>query len=353
MKGIGIMSGSSLDGLDLALVDFSNIAQGDWSLIQSETFDLESNLKKRLHDILNQNAWDIAKTQSLFSKFVSDSILSFISGQPKVDFCAIHGHTVLHAVEDQFSWQLLNGGYVSQTVRLNVVCDFRNQDMALGGQGTPMAVLADKYLFSNFDYYINLGGIANISYHQNDKWAAYDLFPFNQVLNYYAQKCDKEFDANGDLGRSGVVSEKLLDALSNEDYIKKPFPKSIDNSWIHNYWIKRIESYKLNPQDSIRTYMEFAVQVVKRIINKKQSKLLMTGGGAHNKYFIELLSDSLNQCRVEVPERNIVDYKEAILIAYAGYLRIMGQSNFINDATGATEPTIGGAVYLTNKNTDS
>jgi len=354
MKGIGIMSGSSLDGLDLALVDFRLMAQNKWNMEMFKTYELPDQLKNLLVNILTQNAWEIAKTQSVFSEFISDCILDFSEDQTAIDFCAIHGHTVLHSINDQFSWQLLNGGLICEKTSIDIICDFRNQDLALGGQGTPMAVLSDRDLFEGYDYYINLGGIANVGYNQNESWVGYDIFPFNQVFNFYAEKTGQNFDQDGKLGRKGNVNIKLVDELLNDDYIKKPYPKSIDNSWVRNYWLEIIENYKLSPEDSIRSYMEFCLQSLQNDIVKKSSTMLITGGGSHNQFFVELLQEKLNsQCVISIPDDTIIDYKEAILIAYAGYLRKLEKPNFVSQATGAKNDSIGGALYLSHKRNHS
>lgn len=352
MIGIGVMSGSSLDGLDVALVEFKEGSSIDWQLHKSYAFDLPQSLITSLKNIIEQKPFEIAETQNHFTQFVGESLQTFISQfsiNIKIDFVAVHGHTVLHDINNQFSWQLLNGGQLCALIGQNVICDFRNQDMGLGGQGTPMAVLADRDLFEGSDYYINLGGIANISYLDNKKWMAYDTSPCNQVLNYFAQREGLPFDKDGTLARSGHVDSKLLQSLLAHEYIKAEPPKSLDNTWIKDIWIKSMLSYELSNQDFLRTYIEFLAMTINDIIHTNGGNVLLTGGGAKHIFLVDRLR-SLAQAKIEflIPDEKVIDFKESILIAYAGFRRYTGKVNFIGTATGATRDVIGGAMYVTN-----
>ena len=344
MLGIGVMSGSSLDGLDIVAVDFSEERRVIWNIVAYDTYNLTQDMTMCLDNALNLDVREIMELQSEYSQLLSELIQKFVTDKNLTPaYIAIHGHTLVHSPEYKSSWQLLNGGLISTLLSCPVICDFRNQDMALGGQGTPMAVLADRDLYSGYDYYINLGGIANCSFINDNKWVAYDLFPFNQVLNAYAQKLGHPYDKDGFLSSRGIVNEKLLHTLNNDAYINAPYPKSIDNTWIKEYWMQKLYKDDFSDYDVMRTHIEFAAQQISYLVNS-ESKILWTGGGAHHKLFMEVLA-SKNVYNT-LPDKQIIDSKESVLIAYAGYLRWHHKPNFVSSATGAKRDVIGGAVYL-------
>lgn len=338
------MSGSSLDGIDIVLTSFEG---SDWTLLSSQAYPITSLLKNRLQNTVQQTAFELAKTESLYSEFVAECINAF-NTDGIADLAGIHGHTVLHLPEINTSWQLLNGGMVASLTKLPIVCDFRNQDMALGGQGTPMAVIADRNLYPGHQYYINLGGIANISYKENERWVAYDLCACNQLLNYYSQKLDKEYDHGGAMAKAGKLNQDLLKLLMKDDYLKKTPPKSLDNSYIQKDLISKLEQLELEPLDYLRTITEFLSKVIASSITGSAGSLFITGGGSKNDYLIELIKGKLASKNIaaHLPAEETVDYKEAILIAYCAYLRMRGHNNFISEATGASSDVSGGALYL-------
>ncbi len=350
MIGLGVMSGSSLDGLDLALVYFSSKGKLKWKLKSYDTIELPRKLKNDLNKIRSCSVKEIALLSSRYSRFISKTINSFIKNSSKADFLSIHGHTVLHYPKQQISWQLLNGGQVAELSNIPLVCDFRNQDLALGGSGTPMAVLADRDLFPGFNYYINFGGIANVSFRSKQTWKALDICPFNQILNHYAQKMNFEFDKDGHLASEGDVQDELMQFLLTHEYILRTPPKALDNEEVVKHWIMPIEALKFSKKDVLRTFLEFTcIHILDRV--EEKSKVFATGGGARNKFFISLLKKSLKlkKCQLILPSAKIIDFKEAILMAYAGYRRINGLANFVSSATGAKKDTIAGALYTPSK----
>ncbi len=346
------MSGSSLDGLDMAMVKFEG---KNWELIASETFSLPSELKALLSDSPNQTALELVKTRSQFSKLISESLHKFIDPTHDLDCIGVHGHTICHFPELDTSWQLVNGAYLAATTARPVICDFRNQDLALGGQGTPMAVIADRDLFSGYDYYLNLGGIANISYRSPQGWVAYDLCPCNQLLNHISRLTGQEYDKDGQTAAQGKIHQALLQQLKSHPYYNQAPPKSIDNNWIRSTIIPELDKFPLSPADSLRTIVEFVTEVIANNVSITAGKMFITGGGTKNKFFIEKLEEKLALQNVElvIPSEALIDYKEAILIAYCSVLRIKKQPNFISSVTGASHDTIGGCLYLPPINTDT
>ncbi len=348
MKAIGVMSGSSLDGIDICCVSFDP-SDWTWSLESGITVNLPEHIKLGLSEIISATPWILTELDSKYSQFIAESLLTFMALNDVVpDVIGIHGHTILHSPKWNRSWQLVNGGMVASLCKTPVVCDFRNQDMALGGQGTPMAVIADRDLFPGYDSYINLGGIANISGHHKGKWMAYDLCPCNQLLNYYSQLLGKPYDSEGRFARDGSINSQLLSELLSDNYLSSPAPKSIDNTWIKDIVIPAINKHNLTYTDILRTLVEYIVSVIYDNISKKPSSVLVTGGGAYNTFMQELLrsKSSAYNIKIIIPDQEIIDFKEAILIAYCAALRLMKKPNFVSSATGASSDVIGGALYL-------
>ncbi len=350
MKVIGVMSGSSLDGIDICCVSFDP-SDWTWSLESGITVTLPEHIKLGLSEITSATPWILAELESKYSQFMAQSLLTYMeSNEVEPDAIGIHGHTILHSPQWKTSWQLINGGMVTSLCQVPVVCDFRNQDMALGGQGTPMAVIADRDLFPGYDYYINLGGIANISCHHLGQWMAFDLCPCNQLLNHYSQLLGMLYDSHGRLASDGRINGQLLSELLTDGYLASPPPKSIDNTWIKETVIPSIDKYDLTPTDTLRTLVEYVITVIHNNLREASCSVLVTGGGAYNSFMMELLR---NKCaekgsKIMIPDSELIDYKEAILIAYCAALRLLKKPNFVSSATGASTDVIGGALYLPN-----
>lgn len=351
MQILGHMSGSSLDGFDIACVDFSETDDGiTWSLLNAETYSYSARTRELLSSIRHQKADEIARTEFAYSSELADALIDFRTKHGSLaTTVSVHGHTVLHYPSLQKSWQLLNPGLLVSRTSLNLVHDFRSQDMALGGQGTPMAVIADRDLFPGFDYYLNLGGIANISGKENSHWYAYDLAPFNQVHNFFAAKCGLDYDVDGNLAKQGSWDDEIMQLLRSNEYLSKKAPKSIDNSEVRNCWIKPLEETKKPFKDILFNFNLFMAEMLEEILSERKGRILITGGGAKNRFFIELLNDvAKSWTEICIPEEEVIDYKEAILMAYMGYLRIHEKKNFISEASGASEDVCAGGLYLSN-----
>jgi len=244
------MSGSSLDGIDLALVSFE---KDRWHLEKFKAYDLPTDLKQALRSTPSVSAIELAHTEASYTDFMITCLKEF---DVEAEAIGIHGHTILHLPEIQTSWQLVNAGKIAAQLNLPTVSDFRNQDMALGGQGTPMAVIADRDLFPGYDHYINLGGIANLSINDKDGWLAYDVGPCNQLLNHYSSFNDIAYDKDGTLARSGQPNEQLLEQFKAEPYYKLPPPKSLDNNWIKETYLQN-SHHGIPVADCLRTAVTF------------------------------------------------------------------------------------------------
>lgn len=358
---IGLMSGSSLDGLDIAYcrLDWDGKALSSWELLEAETLAFSDLWVRRLVALPQQNALTFAQSDIYFSYYMGELLNAFIKKQniKQIDFVASHGHTVFHDPARRFSIQIGNGNALAATVGKTVICDFRMQDVAMNGEGAPLAPLADAYLFPGYDYYMNIGGIANISAKCSDRWVAYDFAPANQVLNFLAEKSDLKFDKDGEIARAGNVNAELLDSLQKLNFFGKEYPKSMSNEWIRTEVLPLFKGSGRSLEDQMRTAVELivstsfdAIALIQRQENKQSvsSEMLMSGGGCHNLFLVEKLKEKLSELNIEVqiPKKDIIDFKEAMLVALLGMFRLNAIPNSIPEVTGAKKATVNGGVYL-------
>lgn len=352
-QGLGIMIGSSLDGVDLALVvmDFNSetgLVQ-KWQLKAYFEFPLSRSIKARVLNYKKLEQEEIVLLENDIADLVTSGINKL--ALPKTyTFAAYHGITIKHFPEQKISIQLGNCNRLAQGIGVPVISDFRQADMDAGGKGTPMAPIVEQHLFREYDAFLNLGGIANISFHRGDAVLAYDICPFNQVLNYYASKLDKAYDEGGLLAGGGNSVQALKNHLSSFDYFKIEGPKSIDNNWIREDFIPSLESFGEKLEDVLATYTQFVAVLIAQELGRfapETKALMITGGGAFNNYFVDLLAEQLENLKVKLvlPEPLIIKSKEAILMALAGLLCMKGVVNFIPSVTGATRAVVGGRIY--------
>jgi len=359
-KAIGLMSGSSLDGLDIAYVEFELRENqiSNWQLLIADTIPLSEQWQVRLHNLPSQSAINFAKTNTFFAHYMGDLVNNFIAKhQIDPDFIASHGHTIYHYPDKRMTVQIGDGGALAAITGYPVINDFRTQDIAINGEGTPIAPIADKLLFEGYDFYLNIGGIANISCNANGKFIAFDIAPANQVLNAIAQQLDLDFDKDGYIASQAEVDNNLLEELTALEYFKKPYPKSLDNVWIRQQVLPIVFNHENSWDNKLNTVTQLLAQqtvlsikdiIAKENLSKNQYSLLTTGGGTKNKFLIDCINHySLEKLNIDitVPDEKIIDYKEAILMALMGVLRIENIPNCISSVTGAKWDTIGGAIY--------
>lgn len=363
--GLGIMSGSSLDGLDLALCRFVyEIEEGKlsvhvWEIIESETFELSVFWQERLSKAYLTNAKELWLAHNTFGKYIGDQVKSFLKRTDlRPDFVASHGHTVFHEPQNNMTLQIGHGAAIAAACSLTTICDFRSIDVALGGQGAPMIPIAEQLLFGDFPLCLNIGGITNLSARIGDRYVALDISPANQVLNKLASQTGQSYDQDGLTARSGKLQPELITALKKLDYFTNPYPKSLDNNWVMKDLWPVIKSFEFSPEDKLNTFCEFiANQVSKELknictreaVDFTGQKMLVTGGGAYNQFLIDCIEERLireNGVEVSIPENSLVEFKEALLMALAGLLRLNHIPNFLASVTGAARDNIGGCVYL-------
>lgn len=361
------MSGSSLDGLDIALCQFhlntheeapEKVLEG-WSILKAETYPYHSEWLERLRNANDLSGVDFYLQHVEFGRFCGEKVKSFLKGVDIVpDYIASHGHTTHHLPEKGLTIQIGCGATLAALCEVPVINDFRMMDVAMGGQGAPLAPLADKYLFGDYDFFLNLGGIANISAKKGDELLAFDICGANQVLNALTQLLNKPYDEGGKLAASGQLNKSLLDLANQKDFYQQAYPKSLSNDWVRQHHTQIYLDADLPVNDRLNTACIQIAQLIAKEINnllkdftpkKEHYKLLVTGGGAYNNFLINCIQEACATfCNIEiiVPDQSIIEFKEAALMSLLGLLRLRGQPNCLSSVTGARKNVIGGAVHL-------
>lgn len=352
-RTIGLMSGSSLDGLDIACCDFT-LEQGRWSfnIHQATCVPYSAEWVDHLRQAHNMNARDLWKLHADFGHFCGQAVKRFVSEHAiqNVLLVGSHGHTVFHFPQDGFTTQIGDGAALAVESGLAAVCDFRTTDVARGGQGAPLVPIGDQLLFGDYRFMLNVGGISNITVQRpGERSIAFDICSANQVLNYYAQQLGHEYDANGSLAAGGQLDRDLFDLLNALDYYKQPYPKSLDNGYSRQIVIPLMEAHHASAADKLHTFCEhIAYQIAQHIIPfdaRSEDKLLATGGGACNGYLVERIKHHVS-AHIVAADDKIIHYKEALVFAFLGLLRWRGEINVLASVTGAQQDSCGGAIYL-------
>ncbi|MBI4929358.1 MAG: anhydro-N-acetylmuramic acid kinase [Bacteroidetes bacterium] len=352
-KVIGIMSGTSLDGLDIAYCKFYKNKSWGYKIIQARTKNYNIKWKKKLNKAFKIKKKNLETLNIEYGNYIGKEILKFIK-QKKLspDLISSHGHTIFHQPEKGITLQIGDGKTISSLCKLPVICDFRSGDIELGGQGAPLVPLADKLLFYDYDYCLNLGGFANISYdNSKNKRIAFDICPANIVLNNLATKLGKDFDKAGKIASQGKVNRKLLEKLNELSFYKCKPPKSLGREWVEKYFFPFLNSFNISIQDKLRTVCEHIAFQITLVVNPEprtpNSGLLITGGGAYNKFLIERISAQV-KCKVVLPDDKTIQFKEAMAFAFLGVLRMRNEINILKSVTGAKRNSSGGKIYSHN-----
>ena len=346
---IGVMSGTSLDGVDIVYVKFTKNEIWSFEIIFSQTFKYDDSITRLIADLSTKNLEVIKKIDVEYSHKLAKIINQFISqfSIKKIDFISSHGHTAIHNPSNAITYQIGNLPILSKIINQDVICDFRVQDVELGGQGAPLVPVGEKYLFKEYDSFINLGGFANISKHSGDNLIAYDICPVNILLNYFSRKIGKEYDNKGLTASSGKFIFSLYKELTNLEYYKLDPPKSLGIEWINDKVIPIINKYADSPVEDILNTLSnhIANQISDNLYGVK--KVLVTGGGAYNDYLIEIIESKTN-CKIIIPPNDIIEFKEALIFAFLGVLRNQNINNCYSSVTGASKDHSSGKIYLSN-----
>jgi anhydro-N-acetylmuramic acid kinase len=353
-RAIGIMSGSSLDGLDIAFVEFTETG-GKWTyeILNAECFGYDKEWKEKLQEAVLLPALDYQLLHTAYGHYIGKKINSFIGQyglEHKVNLVSSHGHTSFHLPGRQMTAQLGDGAAIAAKTGLSVVSDLRSLDIALGGQGAPIVPIGEKLLFAGYDHFLNIGGIANISVHKDGKCIAFDVCAANRVLNMLAGQEGLQYDDGGQLAAMGNVDINLLNSLNSLEYYREAYPKSLANSFGTDIVYPIIQASGVAVKDGLRTYTEhIALQVANAIAgNGRPGKLLVTGGGAMNTFLIQRLKTLLDEKNIEViiPDKKTIEYKEAVIMALIGVLRWREEENVLSSVTGASRGSVGGALWI-------
>jgi len=358
------MSGSSLDGLDLCFAHLQEVS-GKWGyeIIKADCYSYTDSWVNKLKKAIDLTGREYLLLHVEYGHYLSQLVNRFIQDnelQYQVQLIASHGHTTFHIPSKLMTAQIGDGAAIAAETGINVVSDLRAMDLALGGQGAPIVPIGEKLLLGDFHYFLNLGGIANISAHNKTGSnapgvVAFDVCPANRVLNLLSNEAGKEFDEDGKLARTGSVNRALLDQLNELGYYSKPYPKSLANDFGTDVVYPLIKGSGCSIADGLRTMTEHIVQQIFLSIQNLQNdqsnsskKLLATGGGAFNGFLVERLREQLhsNNIEVVVPEGNLIKYKEALVMALMGVLRWREENNVLSSVTGASRDSIGGAVWM-------
>ena len=347
---LGLMSGSSMDGIDLAICHFEFDQPMSWKISETASIPFDEDWKGRLQTIKQLNIAAYHKINAAYGKYLGHIIYDFIQVQKiKVDYAAVHGHTLYHAPAESYTIQMGSGPHMAEAAQIPIIDQFRIQDIIDGGQGAPLAHMADLYLLPGYDFYLNIGGIANVSIINENGFNAYDMCGANQILNRLAQEMGKPYDKGGEVARRGKVFSTLLEELLHHPYLLQDSPKSLDNQYTLQEFYSPFTRVNLSIEDKLATATEFVARAIAQDINSSKTshtdRLLITGGGAFNTFLIERIQANLEHTQVVLPDPTIIEYKEAALMAYCGALRVWGKTNCRAEVTGASRNTVNGTIH--------
>ena len=344
---LGLMSGTSMDGLDISCARYYQKHNAwHYELIASETITYDSKIKSDLlntfHKVSDLEEMDV-KFASCLSNYIKDFLKKY---NLQIDLISSHGHTIFHDPKNGYTKQIGLGSVIAENVGVPVVSNFRQQDIDLGGQGAPLVPIGDKLLFSEYDACINLGGIANISFDFKGKRLAYDISPCNMILNFLAKKSGKDFDEYGKMASEGQVDNILLNNLDKISYYDLNIPKSMGKECVNQHFIPVLNKSNKNNKDILATYVEhIAIKISNALSEFDISKSLLTGGGVFNTYLLTRILHH-TKTKIIIPNKDLVNFKEAIVFGFLGLLRVLDEHNCLSSATGAIRDHSSGDIYM-------
>lgn len=347
---VSVMSGTSLDGIDLLYSEFSYDSTWSFNILKSETYSYSKDWKEKLKTLTDFSLIELKKIDYNYSEYLAYQIQKFIDVNKieTIDFIASHGHTALHKPEENYTYQIGNQQILADVLNRKVICDFRVQDVELGGQGAPLVPIGDKLLFNNYDYCINLGGFANISFEQNDNRIAFDICPVNVILNFYVNKLGLDYDDKGEISKSGIINNTLLEKLNNLNFYNLKPPKSLGIEWVLENVFPLTETAKLEIKDVLSTVIEHVAFQISKYLKEKNKVALITGGGAYNLFLIERIK-ALSNSEISIPNSEIIEFKEALIFGFLGVLKNENKINCLKSVTGASKNHSSGKILYPKK----
>lgn len=341
---IGIMSGTSLDGLDLVYTEWNEI--DNFNILKTETIPYSKNWLQQLKNIADYSRGDkeLEVLDIELGKYYGDLLLEFIHQHKikRIDAIASHGHTVHHQPEIGYTLQIGSGKEIFRKTQIKTVYNFREQDVLLGGQGAPLVPIGDELLFSEYDYCLNLGGFSNVSFDEKGIRKAFDICPVNTVLNFYANQLGFEYDDGGELSKKGKVHPQLFSSLNSLSFYQSTNPKSLGVEFLTKEVYPLMNSYIIPEKDLMRTFVEhIACQITNKL---KKGTVFITGGGAYHTFLIDRMKAMNPSLDIVIPSDELVAYKEALIFALLGRLRMENKVNCLSSVTGAIKDHSSGMI---------
>ena len=344
---IGVMSGTSLDGIDICFCNFS-LENEEWKFLiyNAETVSYEKNWLSKLSNAHCISESELQKLDIEYTNYLSTIILDFILKNQinNIDFISSHGHTILHQPSKKITYQIGNRVELNKSTNIPVVCDFRIQDVRLGGQGAPLVPVGDLLLFKDFSHCLNLGGFSNISIKSNKSILAYDICPVNIVLNKYSRLTGFDFDLDGKISQNGKINNNLLKSLNLISFYNLNCPKSLGIEWVEKTIFPLIDSYNLSVEDILRTFVEHIAIQISNNLKGINLKILVSGGGVKNKFLMQRIKKVSNH-NFETISEELIDYKEALVFGFLGVLKIRNENNCLKSVTGANVDHSSGVIF--------
>lgn len=348
ITALGLMSGSSLDGLDIAYCEFY-YEKNEWKfeIVEAQTFSYNEEWAIKLRELPNISSKEIEKADYDYGELTAHFVNQFLSLKKyKPELIASHGHTILHEPDKGFTLQIGNGQVIANETGIKTINDFRTKDVSLGGQGAPLVPIGDKLLFGDYDFCLNIGGIANISFEENHKRIAFDICGANQILNYLSLQVGKPYDKNGNIAILGKMNTELFELLNSDSYFTQEKPKSLSNQYVAENFIEATNKIICPVEDKLYTTVKhIAYQTNKAIEKHEKGKLLISGGGTHNKFLVTALKRETKH-EIIVPDPITINFKEALIFAFMGLLRDRNKINCLASVTGAKSDCSGGQIFL-------
>ncbi len=345
-KSIGLMSGTSVDGLDVCCATFSK-QNGKWTfkIDCARGYEYPAELKSKLgKEVQNMSALEFITFHSQYGFFLGQRVNDFMAEfGVRPDIIASHGSTVFHEPAKKVMYQIGDGAAIAAVTKVPTVSDFRRLDIMLGGQGAPLVPIGDDLLFGDYDYCLNIGGFDNISFRSGDKRIAFDITPVNYVINKYCRNIGLEFDRDGIIASKGTVNQELKNKLDSLDYYSRTYPKSLGREWVEKNVFPLLDNCGLSMEDMLCTYYEHCAYQLARVTDPGKT-LLVTGGGAYNKFLISRM-EALSGCKIIIPEPAIIEFKEALIFAFLGVLYMADEPSCLASVTGAERDNIGGMLF--------
>ncbi|MDG4945450.1 anhydro-N-acetylmuramic acid kinase [Weeksellaceae bacterium KMM 9713] len=349
MRIIGIMSGTSLDGIDMVCVDFDfSEDQLKWDIIATSFFEYDEEWRYKLANAHLLSATDLLTLDVEYGQYLGHKSNTFIQEKnlSQIDAIASHGHTIFHQPNKKFTLQIGHGAHIQAITKFKVISDFRSQDVALGGQGAPLVPIGDRLLFADYNACVNLGGFANISFDDSTgKRIAFDICPVNFVLNSLCREIGMDYDFNGEIASKGIVDSNLLNELNSLPFYQQSAPKSLGREWVETHMDSILSTSSISIESKIATFTQHVAYQIAEVLNENQlNRVLFSGGGAKNLTLISHLENQ-TQSEIIITNNQITDYKEALIFALLGALKLKGEINILSSVTGASRDSSGGIIY--------